>query len=400
VVALSASGLGVLGASGGAATTATTFTSNGSYPVPAGVCQVSIAAFGGGGGSGFPGVGGEGGAVQGDFQVVPGSSLAVSVGLAGGGDSSGGTGFNSGGDSGTPGEGSGGGSSAVMAGTTALVIAGGGGGGGGNEGAAGGAGGVGGLFSDGDGQNGLGAAGGAGGAGMGTPGDGETATLDGAGGAGADPGSAATDTPGGGGGGGSAWDTTALIGSTSDPGSHPGAETDGSVVITPAPVGQGCAPILQVMKDVSGTSTSGFTEHVVCTAPVETPTSVTAQATTTTADVSLAFKANGSPDPSSTPSGWAVVDGTWQLSDSALTGSTCTVTETATGGAASVSYACSWTPGASDHLVSVGCPGASSGPMATPSSVTFEGNGDLGILTVTNTFPAAQVVAIQPAFTG
>ena len=107
---------------------------------------------------------------------------------------------------------------------------------------------VGGLFSDGDGQNGLGAAGGAGGTGLGTPGDGATATLDGAGGAGADPGSAATDTPGGGGGGGSTWDTTVLIGSTTDPGSHPGADTDGSVVITPAPVGQGSAPILQVMK--------------------------------------------------------------------------------------------------------------------------------------------------------
>jgi hypothetical protein len=83
------------------------------------------------------------------------------------------------------------------------------------------------------------------------------------------------------------------------------------------------------------------------------------------------------------------------------------VTETGTGGAASVTYACSWTAGASDNQASAGCPGASSGPMSTPSSVTFEGNGDVGILTVTNTFPTptptpapAQAVAVQPAFTG
>jgi hypothetical protein len=57
----------------------------------------------------------------------------------------------------------------------------------------------------------------------------------------------------------------------------------------------------------------------------------------------------------------------------------------------------------------VGCPGASSEPSSTPTSVAFEGSGDVGVLTVTNTFtaptvapeatPAAAVVA-TPNFTG
>ena len=161
-------------------------------------------------------------------------------------------------------------------------------------------------------------------------------------------------------------------------------------------------PELDVTKVVSGAATSGFTEHVQCTH--ETLDSVDAQASTTVVDASLRFHADGTPDPASTPTGWIASESAWQLPDDALTGSTCTVTETDTGGAISVSYSCSWAPGTSDHLAGVGCPGASSAPSATPASVVFEGNGDVGVLTVTNTFPPTEVVplpiTIAPKFTG
>jgi hypothetical protein len=188
-----------------------------------------------------------------------------------------------------------------------------------------------------------------------------------------------------------------LIGSTTDPGSHPGADTDGSVVITPAAAGVGCAPVLQVKKVVSGPATAGFSVHVECVA-APTPTLTTATVASTTAD--LPYGSDGSPTAAGAPSGWVVSNGTWEFAQASLVNSTCTATETNSGGAASVSYSCSWTPGASDHIASVGCPGESSGPSATAASVTFEGNGDTGVLAVTNTFPAAQAVAVQPKFTG
>jgi hypothetical protein len=121
-------------------------------------------------------------------------------------------------------------------------------------------------------------------------------------------------------------------------------------------------------------------------------------------NAALAYHADGAPDPTLTPSGWVVSGGTWLLQEGALTGSTCTVTETATGGATTVSYACAWTAGASDHLSGVGCPGASSGPSASPAVVQFEGNGDVGLVTVTNTFPTpptpAPAAVVAPKFTG
>jgi hypothetical protein len=237
-------------------------------------------------------------------------------------------------------------------------------------------------------------AGGGGGGGLSGGGGGGTATITGG------------STSGGGGGGGGG---TALgpLGGTFTNDFQTG---NGYVTITPAAPGLGCAPTLQVKKVVSGTSTGPFTEQVNCTAP----TNPTVQSTTTVDNVDLVFHADGSPDSTDTPSGWVVSDGTWQFHDDVLIGSTCTVTETVTSGATSVSYACAWTPGASDHLSGVGCPGASSGPSKTPASVTFEGNGDSGLLTVTNTFtpapatvaPAtaaatpAAAVAVAPKFTG
>jgi hypothetical protein len=156
-------------------------------------------------------------------------------------------------------------------------------------------------------------------------------------------------------------------------------------------------PELQVRKTVSGAAPNGFTAQVHCTAPA-----------VAAVDTELAFQADGTPDTTSTPSGWNTRAGAWVLDDPALTGSTCTVTETDSAGATSVSYACSWTAGTTDGAVGAGCPGASSGPTATPTSVTFESDGDGGILTIANTFPAPPPVTppitppitIAPKFTG
>lgn len=404
----------------------TTFTANDSYQVPAGVCQVTIAAYGGHGGKGAGGAttndGGAGGRIEADFPVA--GTLDVFVGLQGanatgllGGGGIGGVGFNHGGNGGYLG-GGGGGSSAVQDGTEVLIVAGGGGGGSTNP--SGGAGGVGGVAS-GNGSDGTGLFHGAGGL-AGPPNtsanDGGNAPKSGGGGgAGSAPGTGATSdqSEDGGGGGASAVSTTAL-GSAGAPVSS--LDFDGKVTITPADPGIGCAPTLQVKKAVSGTSTGPFTEQVNCTAP----THDTVQSTTTVDNVDLLFHADGTPDSTTTPSGWVVSNGTWQLHDDVLTGSTCTVTETVTGGATSVSYACAWTPGAADHLSGVGCPGTSSGPSAMSATVTFEGNGDSGLATVTNTFtpvptmttnapttttpapaaptPAAAAVAATPSFTG
>jgi hypothetical protein len=184
--------------------------------------------------------------------------------------------------------------------------------------------------------------------------------------------------------------------STLDLGQYGDYEVNVSATFVPTP-----PATLQVKKVVSGTSPGAFVEQVNCTAPADT-----ALSTTTVDDVHLAFHPDGSPDSTTTPSGWIVSDGTWQLQDAALAGSTCTVTETVTGGASSVSYTCAWTEGVSDNVSGVGCPGSSSGPGASPATVTFEGNGDSGLVTITNTFtpaptpPAAAAVVITPTFTG
>src|SRR5262249_31705593 len=152
---------------------------------------------------------------------------------------------------------------------------------------------------------------------------------------------------------------------------------DGSVVITPAAAGVGCPPVLNVHKVVTNTSNGPFTIQVTCTRTIETPAQITAQLTETTVDhVNLKYRSDGSPDTTSTPTGWVSSGGSWQLAQDSLAGSTCTATETDNAGATSVSYACSWTAGTSDSVEGVGCPGASSGPMATPASVVFEGGGD------------------------
>jgi hypothetical protein len=166
------------------------------------------------------------------------------------------------------------------------------------------------------------------------------------------------------------------------------------------------SPELQIRKVVSGPASSGFTAAVHCTTPA------TADVSATAVDATLAFGADGTPDPTSTPPGWIVRDGAWVLADSTLNGSTCTATETANGGATAVSYTCAWRPAEGENPVNAGCPGTSSGSSATPASVNLQNDGDVGVLTISNTFPtppipltppppdAPPLVTTAPKFTG
>jgi hypothetical protein len=154
-------------------------------------------------------------------------------------------------------------------------------------------------------------------------------------------------------------------------------------------------PELNVQKVVSGSSPNGFIERVQCTYQSGAAPFV---------DAALHFRPDGTPDPESTPAGWVATNQAWQLTNGSLAGGTCTATETDTGGAATVSYSCAWTPGNRDHLpIAGGCPGVSSGPSALPASVTFTGNGETGDLTITNTFPPTPPVIppiiLAPRFT-
>jgi hypothetical protein len=209
------------------------FGSPQTFTVPAGVCQVTIAAFGGAGDSGGTTTFASGGRIQADFTVTPGQVLTVVVGENGG---DGGEGFNDGGQA--PGDGgNGGGSSAVTSGSTLLIVAGGGGGGSANSGNIGGNGEVG--LNNLKGQDGTGPTPGTGGTAQGTPNNGGSGTSDGGGGgAGADPGTGGTtvsESSSGGGGGGNF--TTSTAGLLAPPGLN---SRDGEVTITAAAPGVGC----------------------------------------------------------------------------------------------------------------------------------------------------------------
>ena len=195
------------------------------FPVPAGICRVTVDAFGAEGGSGDSGevaggAGGLGGEESATITVTPGEVLVVVVGGHGQTalNQNGGVGrFNGGAEGGSDvnvgaanaGGGGGGGMSSVLRDGTPLVVAGGGGGGGGtgNSGNGGGAGGGGGgsgvAGADVTGGGGGGDAGGTGG----TGGVGATGADDGGDGARAAAAPVVTRTAicasrGGGGGGG------------------------------------------------------------------------------------------------------------------------------------------------------------------------------------------------------
>ena len=87
-----------------------------------------------------------------------------------------------------------------------------------------------------------------------------------------------------------------------------------------------------------------------------------------------------------------MVGDAWQYDFIDTYGITCTVNETDQGDAVLVRYSCDWTPGdqkaaATLNIENAGCPGESAGPSFYPDesgTVTLEGCGDSGVLTVYN----------------
>ena len=419
------------------------------YTVPDGVCQVTIDAIGarGGNGGSNPALaahqGGLGGQAIATIDVTPFEVLHVFVGgrgqdvqiASGQTTSTGGAGgINGGAAGGTTTQGAptdsnrlqsgagGGGGSDVRQGGFALadrVVVGGGGGGAGASSTNTTIGGTGGGTTGGNGQaaaqqanpglggqqtfvanGGVGQGGGASGGNgqLGVGGTGATGAGAGGGGGGGWFGGggagAKTGFSGAGGGGGSGF---VLTGSNMTNGVDANNSGNGRVTITPALPGVGCPSTLQVRKVVKGDSEDGFTIHVTCARGG--------------VEADLRFNEDGSPAPPGLQ-GWTVVDGAWQLQSRDL--GTCTATETKDGDADSVRYTCEYTFGVQDGYKGAGCPGPASGPSSHPLSVTFEGNNDRGVLTVTNKFeddpdeevvvtpppPAAQAIAAAPAFTG
>lgn len=191
--------------SGLQAASATTFTYTGAeqtYPVPSGVCQVAVDAYGAQGGyGGGGGGGGYGGRAQATIAATVGQTLSIYVGGIGGAGGVGGAAGYNGGNHGGSGAsvyfsnhgGGGGGASDVRQGGNGLdnrVVVAGGGGGGAYSGSSGG---LGGDFS------GFGGGGGGFGGGRGTGGGGGSG---GSGGNGSSGGFGGTGSYGGGGGGG------------------------------------------------------------------------------------------------------------------------------------------------------------------------------------------------------
>jgi hypothetical protein len=452
--------LWVSASSASAAPTSQVFTTVGSsdWAVPTGVSCVTAVAIGAEGGSdpassdaSVPSNGGAGAQVAGDgaqggsgtstFAVVPGSTLQVNVGGRGGdvNDTSelpavgGAGGFNGGGDGGTPtsaqsGNGysagaGGGGASDVRAGGTSfadrVVVGGGGGGFGGFGGSSAGEGGgtTGGnandqTFSSG-GQGGTQSVGGAGGQTHGTTPVGADGTS-GQGGAGA-----GDDTTngsgggggggwfGGGGGGGVRFNELAAAGGGGGSGFGDNLASDvdagnggnGKVTLSYTPGDTSClAAPLTIKKVANGPVTPGetFTVHVSC------PGGTIAAGDTGLTDVDLGFTVDGS--------------GTVQPAAGQTIGfleqTDCTITETVTGGATSVSYACSgsgataeagaasrW--GASGAAVSTpDDPCQTAGPQSTPIGVNIVAADQTATVTVTNTMPVVAAVTVTPRFTG
>jgi hypothetical protein len=429
----------------GAATTEFTTVGSSEWMVPAGVSCVTATAIGAEGGvfqstSTTDGaLGGSGGST---FAVVPGLPLHVDVGGRGGDSFSSGSipgaagtgGFNGGADGGLatidgasgyfPGAG-GGGASDVRTGGSGLddrVVVGGGGGGAGGFGGAstgigggeqggsavvesGASGGTGGSQSAGgaggstngvgttgvDGAFGVGGTGGGGDAVNGGGGGGGGGWYGGGGGGGVPPGGGAAA----GGGGGSGFGDTLVSGVDAGNGGN------GRVTLRYEIGDASClAAPLTIEKVASGPTSPGqtFTVQVSC------PDGTIAAGATGLADVDLVFTVD---------SGGTVQPAAGQTIGF-LAQTDCTITETDTGGATSVSYACTgsgagsgvdaagaWrgpraaTPGNSDD------PCATTGPQATPIAVRIVDPSQEATVTVDNTLVApAAAVTVTPRFTG
>ena len=432
ISAVSVAGLGVLGvaASGGGAQTVVdvpvpfTFTgASQTYTVPddPNVCDLTISAAGANGGT--SGVaGGTGGQVVATFPVVPGDVITVDVGGVGASVSSGaagGSGGFGGGaaggvsvGAGAVGGGGGGGATTISLNGSVILVAG-GGGGSGNAGGNGGAGGssatagsdgqLGGGLSGGFGLGGTTSGGGTGGAAAG--GD-ATAGGDGSPGVGGAGGTAATPTGayngGGGGGGGGFFGGGGGGGGVSDPQGDSasgggggggggfaaasttgigvgslGQDTSGNGQAQITPVAGVCQPLLSILKVVTGQAPAGttFTVHVVCSHVVIT--GVNAQASQTTVDRTLVFDALGHPFSGGNPTVIAAFT------------DTCNVTETASGGATTVSYTCRDNHSTDPPF----CQASNQDVVFGRSRIESAG------VIVTNAFPTPQVI-IQPTYAG
>jgi hypothetical protein len=389
------------------------------YEVPSdgSVCAITVDAAGANGGTALA-IGGSGGQVVATLPVAPGEVVTIDVGGVGTSVSSGATGGSGGFGGGAPGGDSvgglaigaaGGGGATTIGGSSGVLLVAGGGGGagpgggeGGNGGSAGGAGTDGELgagLSGGGGGGGTPTAGGSGGASGGTDaeaGDPGTAGTGGEGGTaatsigqwngggggggggffGGGGGGGGTNNPLGGSGGGGGGGSGFVVASATDVGGGsltPDEGGNGQAEITP--LSGTCPNTLTVLKVVQGDvpAGTGFSVHVECIHQVGDEEPVT------TVDDDLFFDAGGVPTNGTTPAVEVLPD------------SSCTVTETVNGGAATVAYACVASGDSSD---SVECQPGNRDVMFT---------GPIGLqsatVTVTNTFPTSPVV-IAPAFTG
>jgi hypothetical protein len=415
----------------------------GSFPEPVGDLTALGKGNGNGTGAQLAGDGAQGGSGTTTFGVVPGSTLQVNVGGRGGDVNyvddlpavGGAGGFNGGGNGGTPtsdddqngysaGAGGGGASDVRVGGTSLddrLAVGGGGGGFGGFGGEPAG---VGGGDAGGDGgdqtnstggKGGTDSAGGAGGQTHGTTPVGEDGSF-GQGGAGA--GDATTNGSGGGGGGG--WygggggggvrvDESAAAGGgggsglgfdSTDSDVDAGNGGNGKVTLTYEVGDTSClAAPLTIKKVANGPTTPGqtFTVHVSC------PGGTIAQGETGLTDVDLVFTVDGA---------GAVQPSTGQTIGF-LEQTDCTVTETGTGGATSVSYQCAGSGAGTEVDAASGWGGVgaataenpddpcqTSGPQSTPISLDIVRENQNAMVTVTNTMPAAAAVLVTPRFTG
>ena len=412
-----------------------TFTEDGTFTVPDGVQCVQFRAVGAAGGfgedpvegDGFGGDGGNGGEVFGTLLVTPHTVFDVGVGLRGAdGPDDGGGGAATGGDGGE-GDlgwgGGGGGASSVSHAGAALLVAGGGGGGGAAQGdVSGGNGGYGGdtPTKGGDAGEAIGGGGATesapGGAGTNASGGTEPTAGADAGGYGGNGGS---DFAGGGGGGGG-WFGGGGGGAGNDGGGAGGGggsnhlgdavEFGSSSNNVSTTTGDGVVEVfytvgdtsclsapLTVKKVVSGVAVAPgttFTEHVACDAPISVP--VGSDLSTSSRDFTFTVDASGVAQPAA---GYTIGFGDQ---------GPCTVTETATGGATSVAYACESALITEPTAAALGggpssqaivdntpvCPVP--GPTDAPITVNVVRSNQTATVTVTNTFAAA----IQPTFTG
>ena len=156
-----------------------------------------------------------------------------------------------------------------------------------------------------------------------------------------------------------------------------GQDTSGNGQAQITPVAGVCQPLLSILKVVTGQAPAGttFTVHVVCSHVVIT--GVNAQASQTTVDRTLVFDALGHPFSGGNPTVIAAFT------------DTCNVTETASGGATTVSYACRDNHSTDPPF----CQASNQDVVFGRSRIESAG------VIVTNAFPTPQVI-IQPTYAG